>query len=789
MEYREMFRKATGKDTYPWQNDLVQRSPLPSIVSVPTGLGKTAGVILGWIWRRHYAEESIRVKTPRRLVYCLPMRVLVEQTRDCAVRWLTELDLYAYQAPEIHPPNKVAVHVLMGGDLEMDWDAWPEREQILIGTQDMLLSRALNRGYAMSRFRWPMHFGLLNNDSLWVMDEVQLMGNGLATTTQMQAFRRKLGTEIASSSIWMSATMRSEWLATVDFDLKLDATDFLDISEKDRNIARNRLFAKKHQKKADFEASKDGKAEADLAIDLHSPNSLTLIIVNTVKRAQAIFEALQKKKPDAKLVLLHSRFRPQEREKAVERLLEPPPENGRIAVTTQVVEAGVDVSAKLLITDLAPWPSLIQRFGRCNRGGEYNQTCDAQVIWICPPDLSDDKKLKSAPYTGDELRDAGERLGTLSNVGPESLPRIDTKMEYSHVIRRKDLIELFDTTPDLAGADIDVSRFIRETDDRSIQVFWRDFDDDPKSNEKGPARNELCAVPIGDFTGWLSAKNSGRRAWRWDHLNEKWIEAKLKSIFPGLVLMLRANDGGYENVTGWNGKSKRTEPVAEGNENDANDRDLFTGDRTWQTITEHTDRVDAEIESLLKCFPGMDSATRDKIMLAARWHDAGKAHEIFQQAIPDGAPYSSLWAKSEPKMKRYERPGFRHELASGLAILINRLPDLVAYLAAAHHGKVRSSIRSLPHEKRPPENEDTLFARGIWDGDILQSADLGGGVRMPETKLSLSYMRLGEDNATGPSWLARMLALRDEMGPFRLAFFETLLRIADWRASNVMEVK
>ena len=40
----------------------------------------------------------------------------------------------------------------------------PKRPAILIGTQDMLLSRALNRGYGMSRYRWPMHFGLLNND-------------------------------------------------------------------------------------------------------------------------------------------------------------------------------------------------------------------------------------------------------------------------------------------------------------------------------------------------------------------------------------------------------------------------------------------------------------------------------------------------------------------------------------------------------------------------------------------------------------------------------------------------
>ena len=40
----------------------------------------------------------------------------------------------------------------------------------------------------MSRYRWPVHFGLLNNDCLWVMDETQLMGVGLTTTRKWKAF-------------------------------------------------------------------------------------------------------------------------------------------------------------------------------------------------------------------------------------------------------------------------------------------------------------------------------------------------------------------------------------------------------------------------------------------------------------------------------------------------------------------------------------------------------------------------------------------------------------------------
>jgi hypothetical protein len=33
----------------------------------------------------------------------------------------------------------------------------------------------------MSRYRWPLHFGLLNSDCLWIIDEVQLVGSGVAT--------------------------------------------------------------------------------------------------------------------------------------------------------------------------------------------------------------------------------------------------------------------------------------------------------------------------------------------------------------------------------------------------------------------------------------------------------------------------------------------------------------------------------------------------------------------------------------------------------------------------------
>jgi len=75
--------------------------------------------------------------------------------------------------------------------IDEEWASSPDRFRVLVGTQDQLLSRALNRGYVMSRFEWPVHFGFLNQDCRWTIDEVQLMGPGLWSTSQLDWMRRK----------------------------------------------------------------------------------------------------------------------------------------------------------------------------------------------------------------------------------------------------------------------------------------------------------------------------------------------------------------------------------------------------------------------------------------------------------------------------------------------------------------------------------------------------------------------------------------------------------------------
>ena len=784
--FSDFFQAATGHEPFDYQRRLATEvcadGPKSLAINVPTGAGKTAAAVLAWLWNRcGHPEAERRKRWPRRLVYCLPMRVLVEQTHREVSKWLARLGANK----EIY----VGAHVLMGGEEDGGWDLYPERDAVIIGTQDMLLSRALNRGYGMSRYRWPMHFGLLNSDCLWVIDEVQLMGSGLATTTQLQAFRRQLGTLGSVRTFWMSATVEREWLGTVDFDVTSDVEDILTLDPVTLppGELRTRMEASKPIGRTD-EAIGDAKQLAGRIVSAHRTGTRTLVVVNTVKRAVDLYQAVKKLKPQAALVLVHSRFRPSDRQKAVDALLALPGPEGTIAISTQVIEAGVDVSAATLFTDLAPWPSLVQRFGRCNRAGH---DADAKVFWI---DLPEDEKQRAKlapPYDLQSLIAARETLQQCGEgVGPVALPKVEMPLAHKQVIRRKDLVELFDTTPDLAGHDIDVSRFIRETSDHDVQVFWREVPEaGPADDEPAPRREELCSVPIAEMRDLIKKKVD---AWTWHSLGESWAPISAATpVYPGLTVMLRASDGRYTEREGWAPRSKtRVSVVVPDTGVPARG---YTGDwmseKAWMTLAEHTGRVVAMTADLADAL-GLPEPWRSKLLEAARWHDAGKAHPLFQRSMRGNDPAAppGILAKTALRRVRHERRGFRHELASGLLALMHGQEDLVAYLAASHHGKVRLSIRSLPTETNPPE-PGRRFARGIWDSELIPDAgtdvDLGGGVNMPATAIDLSFMELG-DGPRGPSWLARTLAQRDrpDLGPFRLALLEALLKAADERASG-----
>ena len=921
--FTETFRRATrqqatdGHTPLPYQVSLATDGHvMPVLLDVPTGLGKTAGAVLAWLWRRRFDPRSdVRALTPRRLVYCLPMRVLVEQTHRVTTEWLRNLGLLVDREQEspvwTRPAGDqgqypIAVHLLLGGGEKSDWALWPERDSILIGTQDMLLSRALNRGYAAGRARWPLEFGFLNNDCVWVFDEIQIMDTGLATSLQLDAWRRSLPLRRSRSefpaptrehtakpcnSLWMSATMSRHWLqSAVDWSPRA-ATEWDDrstLSDRDRAdqhvhqlfkvtkaLAKAPIGLEKPKTKENRADPSDAdRKQADYLVVLadeigkhRATSGLTLIILNTVDRATKLFRLLRKRTDLAgvPIWLIHSRFRPPERERWREFLAQKD-QAPRILISTQVVEAGVDLSAGVLYTELAPWASLVQRFGRCARHAGESGT----VFWLDLDLGSDAQRVDhwARPYQRLDLIAARNKLGTLHDVGLQTLTAVKIDVESTDacakalfpyeprfVPRDKDLFDLFDTTPDLTGADVDVSRFIRDGEELDIQVFWRDLSGEAPGRRCQPYRLELCPVPFHRFRDSLVGLRRAGRIWRRNY-RKGWVpldSGDRDQIYPGQIYLLEKSCGGYSPEFGWTGSPDDTEfelpapiePDREALQDSEEDAEDLSQINKWLTVFEHTRHVCQKLDEILRAAE-LPEPDQKILRLAARWHDRGKAHEVFQSKLKlemlagDAAQQRLVGepaakAPEEAWLKNGSRPGFRHELASALAVMetlccacpaheafawpdgldksafgdvVEEMPaiieagdplaqelgelsadelDLLVYLVAAHHGKVRMSIRSSADDESCPQ--DKRQARGVRDGERLPacqipSAQMQSALVAPKITLTLDPMELGLSQRYGASWRERMQFLLERLGPFRLAYLEGLLRAADCRASD-----
>jgi len=98
-----------------------------------------------------------------------------------------------------------------------------------------------------------------------------------------------------------------------------------------------------------------------------------LVICNTVTKAQEVYEQIESQLEEEDLHLLHSRYVKKDRlqlEKMIKNFSENEEECG-IWITTQIVEASLDIDFDVLYTEMCTVDSLLQRMGRCNRKGRY----------------------------------------------------------------------------------------------------------------------------------------------------------------------------------------------------------------------------------------------------------------------------------------------------------------------------------------------------------------------------------------------------------------------------------
>ncbi|HLY68032.1 MAG TPA: CRISPR-associated helicase Cas3', partial [Chloroflexota bacterium] len=139
-----------------------------------------------------------------------------------------------------------------------------------------------------------------------------------------------------------------------------------------------------------------------------------LWVCNTVDRCREVGRVLRGKP----VLPYHARYRYLDRvarHRAVMDAFEVEPSQAAVAVTTQVCEVSLDISADLLVTDLAPIAALIQRLGRLNRRVTAEQPGMPKKSLIIQPPIA-------APYGQDELDAAS---GWLEQLPQRALSQSD----------------------------------------------------------------------------------------------------------------------------------------------------------------------------------------------------------------------------------------------------------------------------------------------------------------------------------------------------------------------------
>ena len=344
---------------YPYQTHVAELllSGRSVVLQAPTGAGKTTAALLPFL---HAWREDSNEHFPGKCVYVVPMRVLAHQF----------VDEYKDRARSFGRRFRGHLNVqIQTGDQQDDRRF---EGDLIFCTIDQFLSSYLTMPYSLPKRLANFNAGAMVGTYL-VFDEFHLLDPNSTLPTTLYALKQLCS---LAPILLMTATFSREMLDVLARELSAEVV----LVPQDQARAIEMRDNARQPRERIWNVS-DGLLSAEAVLTAHHTRSLA--ICNTVKRAQELFRELrrlkQEKNLDVELLLLHSRFLKDDRRKIEETLKtrfgkEADCVGSVIAVATQTIEVGVDITSEILHTELAPASAMIQRAGRCARfPGEQGQ--------------------------------------------------------------------------------------------------------------------------------------------------------------------------------------------------------------------------------------------------------------------------------------------------------------------------------------------------------------------------------------------------------------------------------
>ncbi|MGC8576151.1 MAG: CRISPR-associated helicase Cas3' [Caldisericum sp.] len=376
-------------------------------ITLPTGLGKTLiGFNIANILRNHLNKNQSKTF---RIIYSLPFINIIEQnamvfesvlkgelnnniTTDILLKhhhlselsYTTEEDKYDVDASEILIEN---------------WES-----NIIITTFVQLFHTLIsNRNSMLKKFHKLAH-------SIIIIDEVQAVP--LKYWKLIDELLLKFLEEFNSYAIVMTAT--KPILFSSGYDLVRNVYP----------LNRYKIDAKTYY-------SYDSMEDFINTFKIEDDKSY-MFVLNTISEAKQFYEILKEKVGETEITFLSSHITPKERLERIEKIKS---NKFRFLVSTQIVEAGVDIDFDVVVRDIAPLDSIIQSSGRSNRSGGRDI---GEVYVVKFKDKSNSANRLYASYIYDRvLLDITENLLKDRILKEEDVYKVfDNYME--EVVKKKD---------------------------------------------------------------------------------------------------------------------------------------------------------------------------------------------------------------------------------------------------------------------------------------------------------------------------------------------------------------
>lgn len=348
------------------------------ILSAPTGAGKTWAALISYLKSRLEGEAFVD-----RVFYALPLRSLATSLFSSTLEACKNVfEVNNSPVASRNDCKEICITIQTG---EQQGDKYFQGD-ICFTTIDQLLAGYLNIPLSLSPGMANINAGAYIG-SLIVLDEVHLLDPARSFATVLEMINRlKPYTQFLLMTATLSTAAIKILKEYIDADVITVAPAELGVMPSHRDKEREYRWVE--------EPVSAGN------ILQHHGNGRTIVVCNTVGKAQKVYQNIKEKLPaGCKIILLHSRFFPEDRHSKENQLASylgsKASKTNVILVATQVIEAGLDISADNLHTELCPANALLQRAGRCAR---YCAPRNKGIVWVHELDQTPNGQYKLGPY-------------------------------------------------------------------------------------------------------------------------------------------------------------------------------------------------------------------------------------------------------------------------------------------------------------------------------------------------------------------------------------------------------